>query len=246
MGLIVFDDIREYISPDHVTWLQETVLPLPLEGCVLSNNPPTKVITDTVSFSKSHTYTQHTYNALCEEIVDTKWDFDNHEETLPIKIVLPDEHVAFTSITYITNLSTNMRMTAIIADRQIASVIALKGLRNSILLNFDNCATLVQPLVLTIDSIFDLLEDDCLTIDMLENIFGGLWTIIDKNDLQSKSSPIPAEQTSTMQEDWFDDTTPGLFLPNKGLMLEIKDSAFINSLFKKVSHTKAEDNDKDA
>lgn len=232
MAFVFFDSIREFIPPDYTAWLQETILPLPLEGVLVSDISPARQLVSTTSHDYSHSYDHCVYDEHRNLIKEVSYQYGIHSE---VKTFVPDQYEIWTSIIYIRDLKKDLIRTAIISDKMLACIIALDGIRNSLVFNMGQGPAIIQTLVLNIDYALTVLGINDDTMQIMQNIFGGTWTVLDKlesQNLQSLSLTNPMGPNHMPKPNW-EIMTPSLFLPKLGTMITIKDSEFINDLYAK-------------
>ena len=225
---IFFDCIREYVEPGHVAWLQEHLLPIPLEGCVISDMPPSRFVVDAASDNRSHTYIQQTFDMDNKLIEGVETAFNGQGEV--VTHIKNDETVG-TSIVFIKDLNKDAIRTAIISDLQLSTVISLFNIRNTILSAEQAIAGLViQALVATVSNSFSVLKNDELVCDILHRVYGGIWTLLSKTDMQM-GQVIPSKHMQNIDPDLYADAAPAMFLPTINRLVQIKDSKFVMDLF---------------
>ncbi len=227
------DDIREHMPPGYFEWLQEEILPHPLNGCVLSAIPPVLTVRNDLSVDRKFSYTSRFFDSHGVEFtqLDKMAEDGSITKELDLHDVVAD---VFTRMDIVTHLLTNSVTTIAISDHRVSITISLCHWRRVVLGIINTSDKLPMHVVVQltgmVDIMFNTFEDDYVC-DTLHSVLGGTWTLL--VGIDASMSAMRAVSAEPKDPGEYDDKIIGLAVPSRKGIVEIRDSELLDKLFSK-------------
>lgn len=236
---VVFDSIRKYVCKDYYLKMQETILPLSIEQCFISNNIPKGDVDNSYSKSKIFRYETKSYDCSGNELENISFKLTNISDVVDSSIV--DDEKVQTTITYLIDSQSDKKISALIQDKVFSVLLAITNIRKDFDIFSNNALEIIKVINLlnnNIHSAFESISDDDITVAMFTKLFSGAWE--SKNLIEySINKPIPVQMlvlngVPLLTKDVESDNVVYMAFPDINKLIVVTDSPFFMHVIKHI------------